>query len=480
MHIIMRFFMRRTLFLLCFLLPVIASAQVDFDRFFLDKTMRVDYYHLGTKGEERVTLDKVYQEGPWPGSAVNLVDTLNMGEFLVRVFDLQSGLLLYSRGFSTVFNEWQSTPEAGRGVWKTFHESVRFPFPRRTVQMTLSRRDRFLVFQEVFSTVIDPTDPTVVIAEQQHPEFEVYTLMDNGHVHKKVDILILGDGYAKDEIGKFKKDAKHFNDVMFSTTPFRERADDFNVRALCVVSPESGIDVPDRNVWKNTALGTMYNTFGSERYILTESNKELRDIAAAAPYDFICILVNDSRYGGGGIYQLYTTTYANERNPGQEWQRDYVYVHEFGHSFGGLGDEYYSSSVGYDDFYPAGVEPWEPNITRLMDAPDVKWRAHLTPGIDVPTDWGKKEYDGLRGEMMTLDRLADDYYQKRDPIMKRSSEILKNQELLGRIGAFEGAGYMSEGMYRPSLDCRMFSLSLVDFCGVCRAAIERQIDFYAR
>ncbi|MFZ1731829.1 MAG: M64 family metallopeptidase [Bacteroidota bacterium] len=471
--------MRFQLILFFILIPAFVQAQVDFDRFFFDKTMRADYYHVGTKGEERITLDKVFQEGPWPGSMVNLVDTLNMGEFLVRVYDLQSGMLLYSRGFSTVFNEWQTTGEAGKGVWKTFHESVRFPFPKRTVQMTLNRRNKYLVFEEVFSTVIDPTDPTVVIAEQQEPDFEVITLMENGDIHKKVDILILGDGYAKADIEKFKKDAKHFNEVMFATSPFKERSDDFNVRAVCAISPESGIDVPDRNVWKNTALGLMYNTFGSARYVLTEANRELRYIAAAAPYDFICILINDSRYGGGGIYQLYTTTYTNETHTGQEWQRDYVYVHEFGHAFGGLGDEYYSSSTGYDEFYPAGVEPWEPNVTRLMDAPDVKWRSRVTAGIAIPTEWGKKDYDALRDEMTKLDRLAEDYYQKRDPIMKKSEEILKNAELLGKIGAFEGAGYISEGMYRPSLDCRMFSLSLVDFCGVCRAAIERQIDFYA-
>lgn len=468
------------LFLFSILLPTFASAQVDFDRFFLDKTMRVDYHHVGTKGEERVTLDKVFQEGPWPGSTVNLVDTLNMGEFLVRVYDLQSGLLLYSRGYSTVFNEWQTTPEAGKGVWKTFHESVRFPFPRRSVQVTLSRRDKFLVFKEVFSAVVDPTDPTVVIAEQQYPDFEVHTLMDNGDIHKKVDILIVGDGYAKHEIEKFKKDAAHFNDVLFATTPFKERADDFNVRALCVVSPESGIDVPDRNVWKNTALGTMYNTFASERYVLTESNRELRDIVAAAPYDFICILLNDERYGGGGIYQLYTTTYANEKAPGQEWRRDYVYVHEFGHAFGGLGDEYYSSSTGYEDFYPAGVEPWEPNVTRLLQAPDVKWRTQVTPGIDIPTEWDKSIYDSVGKEIAKLDRKADDYFQKRTEIMKKSADVMKNPALLGKVGAFEGAGYSSEGLYRPSLDCRMFSLSLVDFCGVCRAAIERQIDFYSK
>ncbi len=473
--------MRIRHFLILLVLPLLtAQSQVDFNRFFYDKTMRVDYHHIGTKGEERITLDRVVQEGPWPGSMVNLVDTLNLGLYLLRVYDVKSGLLLYSRGYSTVFNEWQTTPEAGRGVWKTFHESVRFPFPKRSVQVTISRRDDFLVFQQKFSVVVDPDDPTVVIAEAQYPPFEVMDLMDNGDMHKKVDILILGDGYAADEMDKFVADATHFNNVMFETSPFKERKEDFNVRALKVVSPQSGIDVPDRNVWKNTALGSMYNTFGSPRYVLTEANRDLRDIAAAAPYDFLCILINDDRYGGGGIYQLYTTTYANEKNEGQAWQRDYVYVHEFGHSFGGLGDEYSSSSTGYDEFYPAGVEPWEPNVTRLMHAPHVKWQADVTPGIDIPTDWGKAEYDALRAELGTLDRLAEDYYEKRQPIFERMGEISKNPDLLGKVGAFEGAGYVSEGMYRPSLDCRMFSLSLTDFCPVCRAAIERQIDFYAK
>ena len=469
-----------TVLLLLIVAAMPAVAQVEFNRYFIDGTMRVDYNHVGTRGEERITLDKVYREGVWPGSTTNLVDTLNLGEFLVRAYDLQSGMLLYSRGFSSVFNEWQTTPEAGKGVWKTFHESVRLPFPKRTIQLTLSRRNKYLVFEEKFATVIDPNDPTVVSIERRHPAAEIVTLMDNGDVHKKVDILIIGDGYAAKDIEKFKADAKHFNDVMFDTPPFKERKKDFNVRALCAVSAESGIDIPDKNVWKNTALGTMYNTFGSERYVLTETNRELRDIASSAPYDFLCILLNDSRYGGGGIYQLYTTTYTVETNKSQEWQRDYVYVHEFGHSFGGLGDEYYSSSTGYEEFYPAGVEPWEPNITRLLDAPFVKWQAQVSKDVSIPTDWGKKEYDDLRAELMKLDRKAADYYEKREPIMKRTNAISSNPDFIGKVGAFEGAGYISEGMYRPSLDCRMFSLTLGPFCPVCSAAIERQIDFYAR
>jgi len=332
---------------------------------------------------------------------------------------------------------------------------------------------------EIFSSIVDPNDPSQVITEDRASEHEVMNLIESGAPHSKVDILILGDGYAVGEKAKFFEDAKHFNNVMFGTTPFKERKSDFNVRALYSASKESGIDVPDRNVWKSTALGTMYSTFGSARYVLTEANKEWRDIASAPPYDFITILINDSRYGGGGIYQHYTTTYTMEKNAEQAWQRDYVYVHEFGHSFGGLGDEYYTSSTGYTDFYPAGVEPWEPNVTRLLDKDNIKWKSFVSPGITIPTDWGKVEYDKLGADLGKLNRLADDYYKRREPIRTKQEAILSNAAFEGKVGAFEGAGYVSEGMYRPALDCRMFSLSLIDFDPVCRAAIERQIDFYS-
>jgi len=247
-----------------------------------------------------------------------------------------------------------------------------------------------------------------------------------------------------------------------------------------VPSEDSGIDIPDKNVWKRNALGTMYNTFGSARYVLTTHNRALRDIAAAAPYDFICILINDTRYGGGGIYNLYATTHTKEQVAGQEWQMDYVYVHEFGHSFGGLGDEYYSSSTAYNEFYPPGVEPWEPNVTALQDRGNVKWKSLLAPGVPVPTRWEKTAYDSIEALRGKLDRLAPDYYTKREPLHKASMEILKNSPPAGKVGAFEGAGYASTGLYRPAIDCRMFSLSTGDFDPVCSAAIERVIDCYTR
>jgi hypothetical protein len=295
-----------------------------------------------------------------------------------------------------------------------------------------------------------------------------------------VDILILGDGYRKEDMAKFRADAKHFNDVMFGTSPFKERKKDFNVWTVEVASQDSGIDKPDKNVWKNTPLGMMYNTFGSARYVLTTENRAMRDIAGAAPYDFLIVLVNDNRYGGGGIYNLYTTCYTISDTPGKEWQMDYVYVHEFGHSFGGLGDEYYSSQVSYNDFYQKGVEPWEPNLTALVDKDHLKWKSFVAEGTPLPTPWEKTAYDSLGRERAKLDRLAPDYYAKREPLYQAEMNILKTTAYAGKVGAFEGAGYVSKGIFRPASDCRMFSLSLGDFDPVCNAAIRRVIDFYAQ
>ena len=468
---------------LLFLFSLVICSQLGyaqpFKNFFIDKTLRVDCYHTGTKGTETFSLAGVLEEGPWPGSTVNLIDTLSLGEYQVRVYDDPTSTLIYSRGYSSMFNEWQSTDEALAGIYRTLHETIRMPYPKRKIQVTVSRRDKKMNLHEVFSTVIDPNSPTEVNREKRVPEFKVVPLWENGPPHEKVDILILGDGYRKEDMEKFRKDAKHFNDLMFSTSPFKERKNDFNVRTIEVVSQDSGIDKPDKNIWKNTALGTMYNTFGSARYVLTEEDRTLHDIASAAPYDFILILVNDNRYGGGGIYNLYNTCYTRSDAAGMEWQMDYVYVHEFGHSFGGLGDEYYSSQVSYNDFYQKGVEPWEPNLTALTDKKNLKWKTFVKEGTALPTAWDKSQYDSLERERGKLDRLAPDYYKKREPLYQAEQKILKDPSLKGVVGAFEGAGYVSEGIYRPSLDCRMFSLSLTDFDPVCTAAINRMIDFYS-
>ncbi len=470
----------KTLMTLCLcLIPIAVQAQGEFNRYFTEETVRMDYYHMGTKGEEKFSIDAFVFDGPWPGSRVNLIDTLSLGEFQFRVSDLATGKVLFTRGYSTMFNEWQTTDEAASGVWRTMSESLRFPNPKKAVQVTIARRDRNMVFHELFSCAVDPANPTLIRKEKRQG-YKSYALINNGSPATKVDIVILGDGYSKDDMEKYRADAKHLNDVMFSTEPFKSRKADFNVHVVEVESRDSGIDIPDKDIWKNNALGTTYGTFGLARYVLTEDNKAFRNAAASVPYDFICLLINDTRYGGGVIYNLYATTYTGEETESQKWQMDYVYVHEFGHSFGGLGDEYYSSTTAYNDFYPAGVEPWEPNVTALANQGGLKWAKFVTSGLAIPTHWEKSTYDSLEALRGKLNRLAPDYYEKREPLYRAAMDLLKKSENSGKVGAFEGSGYASKGLYRPSVDCRMFSLSLVAFDPVCNDAIQRVISFNSK
>jgi hypothetical protein len=472
--------MRRTFCVVVSLVVSLTSVNAQYEKFFGNKTLRVDYYHTGTKGQETFSLDELIEEGEWPGSKVNLVDTLNLGEFIARVFDVQTNSLIFSRGFSSIFNEWQTTEEALAGSYRTFSESVRLPYPRRKIQFTIARRDKRMEFHELWSITIDPNDPNQVNKAKTAHNLKVDRIMGDGKTGERVDIVIIGDGYARSDMEKFRRDAKRFNETMFNTQPFKKRKESFNVWAIEALSEDSGVDIPDKNVWKNNILGTRYSTFGSARYALTTYNKALRDIAALAPYDFICILINDTRYGGGGIYNLYATTYTNEQTKDQEWQMDYVYVHEFGHSFGGLGDEYYGSSTAYNDFYSPGIEPWEPNVTALVDKNNLKWKNFVEVGTLIPTPWGKAKYDSLEVERGKLDRLAPDYYTKREPIFKEQKEVLRDPKFIRKVGAYEGSGYAAKGLYRPALDCRMFSLSLNDFDPVCSAGIVRVIEFYSR
>ncbi len=263
------------------------------------------------------------------------------------------------------------------------------------------------------------------------------------------------------------------------TSPFKENAGKLNIRAIEVISEDSGIDEPRKNLWRNTALGTSYNSFDSPRYVLTYENRAIRDIAAAAPYDFIYIMTNAKRYGGGGIYQLYATGMTGVENPDFEWHLEYMITHEFGHSFAGLGDEYYSSSISYLDFYPSGVEPWEANVTALLDPATLKWKSFMDEKTSLPTGWSKAFHDSLEAVRRTWDRSKEGYYEKWAKLRAQQLQAMKATDFYGKVGAFEGAGYSANGLYRPAIDCRMFSLSLVPYDPVCSAAIEQMIKFYA-
>ncbi|HEX2121937.1 MAG TPA: M64 family metallopeptidase [Thermoanaerobaculia bacterium] len=353
--------MRLRLFLIV-CLAALPAAAAQFDELFTDKTMRVDYFHTSTpKGDEIVALDRVVSDGPWPGSRTRLVDTSNLGKYYFEVIDRDTNQVVFSRGFASVYGEWETTAEAKQRP-ATFHESLRFPWPKKAVQVVLKKRDAQNAFQQVWSTVVDSSSRFVNPADRG-PAGRVYALFENGPASQKVDLLIIGEGYTAAEMPKLRRDAERLSAKLFATEPFQSRRKDFNVRVLELPAAKSGVHRPRTRDDRRTATSVEYNIFDSERYILTLDNRAWRDAASAAPYDFIEILVNEKQYGGGGIFNDQATTSVDSGFA------EYVFVHEFGHHFAGLGDEYYTSPVSYETGGNEHPEPWEPNITANGERP---------------------------------------------------------------------------------------------------------------
>jgi hypothetical protein len=464
--------MRQLIIFSVLMWTALSAAQSSFDQWFEDKTLRVDYYHTGDSHEEQISLDALYEEGKWPGRVSGLVDSLNVGQYLAQVYDAESGKLIYSCSYSSVFGEWQTTTEAA-STRRTMQETVRIPYPHKPVKFELLKRDRSNRFLVLWTLDIDPSS-RFINREKKQFNFAPKKFIDNGGASKdKVDLVILGDGYTTEDLPKFRDDVAHYTEVLLGSAPFKDQKNDFNIWTVECISSDRGIDEPRKNHWAHTALGAQYNAFDLERYVLTFDNKSVRDIASLVPYDVIYILINSPRYGGGGIYNQFAICYTGAENDEPAWWSDYVFVHEFGHSFAALADEYYTSDVAYNDLYPLDVEPWEPNITTLQVNGKSKWQASLSLGIAVPTPWNKTVYDSLAG----LVRAAGNKSENSKKLLKQMEAILKNPDLEDKIGCFEGAGYASQGIYRPALNCRMFSKSLVDFCPACRQAISRMIDF---
>jgi hypothetical protein len=402
---------------------------------------------------------------------------LNLGKYLFEVRDRASNRMLYSRGFSTIYGEWETTDEA-KGVNRTFQESLRFPAPEKSVQVIVKKRDAENLFREVWRASVDPDD-MFVDRSKQFASVELIELEKHGDSSSKVDFLIMGDGYTAPEMDKFRKDARRLLDRLFATEPFKSRRSDFNVWGLCPSAPESGISRPSTGIHHASPLGASYDAFGSERYILTYDNWAVRYYAQFASYEFVEIITNSKTYGGGGIFNLYGTVAADSA------QAPYIFVHEFGHHFADLADEYYTSPVAYNP-PTQKVEPYEPNVTALLNPDQLKWKDLLTSGIEIPSQWNKQEFDKHARE-----------YQKRRENLRAEKRPEEEMEALfaelrewekkffaadkhdGQVGAFEGAMYQSAGYYRPELNCIMFTRS-AEFCAVCRASINRIIDFYSR
>lgn len=399
---------------------------------FLPRAMRIDLVHAGTADRETFVLDRVREEPFWGGPYGRLVDAPRYGQHEVRVTDPATGRLLYRAGFSSLFGEWQTTGEAEAGPARAFEEPVRIPWPRAPVDVVVATRGRDGQFRDAWQARLDPASPGID-RSRRFTGLPVDQVEVNAPPDRAVDVLVLGDGYTAAEAGKFHRDVRRFARVLLGTEPFASNRARISVRAVQAPSADPGPDEPRRGLFRDTGLSTTFNTFGSARYLTTAALRDLRDLAALAPYDTLVVLVNTSRYGGGGIYGLYAVF------PSDNEYDEYVLVHEFGHGFAGLGDEYYTSSVAYSDFYPRGVEPWEPNVTALLPGAPVKWGAQIPAGVPIPTP--------------------------EDPARFGAG-----------AGVFEGAGYAAKGLYRPAIDCKMFSKGKRGFCPVCRKAIEDMIE----
>ena len=341
----------------------------------------------------------------------------------------------------------------------------------------LKKRDAQNAFQQIWSTVIDPSSRFVNPSERAAAG-KVWTMFENGPASQKVDLLVIAEGYAANENDKMHKDIERLVGKLFATEPFKSRKKDFNVRVLELATAKSGVHRPRTGDNRRTPTNVEYNIFDSERYVLTLDNKALRDVASSAPYDFLEILVNEKQYGGGGIFMDQATASVDSGFS------EYVFVHEFGHHFAGLGDEYYTSDVAYETGV-AHPEPWEPNITANGEHP--KWMEMVSSGTPLPTPWEKEAYEAHSREYQAERRKlreANVPETKMDELFRRQLEwdtkFLGSQKYAGKAGAFEGASYEAKGLYRPEVDCIMFTRDEVGFCDVCSRAIERMIDMYSK
>ena len=469
------------------------AAGADFSRSFENATLRVDYYRSGDATREVVTIDRLYRQGTWAGSQTLLIDPFRYGGSTVEMRDEATGELLYAQGYDSYFGEYRTTGPADNGVHRTFHETVLLPYPRRKVVVSIAARRRDGTVLQLAETVIDPAS-TAISDEPPARGVVIVEAHVGAALEKALDIAILGEGYTGEEIDTFRADLERTAGVLLGFEPFASNRDHINIRGVLLPSAESGCDEPGRGSFRDTSLGASFGSLGSERYLLTEDNRRLRDIAANVPYDALIIMVNHDRYGGGGIYRLFCTFTAHSA-----WA-DYLLLHEFGHSFAGLADEYYSSSVAYNDFYPRGREPEEPNITALLDPESLKWKDLVTPGTELPTPWEKTAYDAAdslyQAERARLNEAIAEAARSGAPEAdvlelrqkeelhaaahaRWAQEFLEHSASAGRVGAFEGAGYSSVGLYRPQLDCLMFSRRTQPYCAVCTRAVEAMIRRYS-
>lgn len=480
-----------TLLPLLLILSSSTFGQVAFEQYFEDKTLRIDYHYIGDASTTKINLNEVFSYGTWAGSKSNLIDQFHFGQSQFKIIDLQSNQLIYTQGFDTYFNEYQTTDKAIAGEIKSFEQSALIPRPKSPFQFIIEKRDALNQLHEIFSIIIDPQKEAKIL-ELSDSTIEVFTILENGKPENKIDLVIIGDGYTAEEAGKFESDLKRLTRYFFSVEPFKSHQNKFNIRGVMKPSEDSGINNPRGNEFKNTSLSTSFNALDVDRYLMTENITAVQNIAAYVPHDAILIMANTDKYGGGGIYNYYCTFSADDIDAG------FLMLHEFGHSFFGLGDEYYVSESAYNDFYPEGHEPLAANITADTNSASVKWKHLFSENIEIPTPWEKDIYDAqqlnwqkeskiLSEEIAalkenkvseaTIKEKKNIYYLKEQAHKSRIQEILTHSKFSNQVGLFEGAGYTSKGLFRPAITCIMFTQEQ-HFCSVCEEAIIKMMEWY--
>ena len=410
------------------------SAQ-SFNDYFFDKTLRIDYLFTGNAQKQEIVLDGLSSLPGWAGRQHRLAELPLEGNGKITVKEKLTGKVIYRTSFSSLFQEWIGEEEAQKTT-RGYENTFLVPFPRHnviiTAELTNSRRE----VCATFTHEVNPEDILIQELGSKHVTPHKY-LVKSGDSKECIDVAIMAEGYTMEEMNLFYSDAEKACKALFDHTPFKEKKNKFNIVAVASPSKESGVSIPREKIWKETAVSSHFDTFYSDRYLTTRSVKKIHNWLAGIPYEHIIILANTDTYGGGGIYNSYTLTTAHHP------MFEPVVVHEFGHSFGGLADEYaYSSEPS--SLFPNDVEPWEPNITTLVDF-DKKWKDMLPAGTPIPT--------------------------------KPETDVKK---IYTQVGVYEGAGYSLKGIYRPATECRMKINEAPVFCPVCQRSLERMIDFYTK
>jgi hypothetical protein len=432
------------------------------------QTMRFDYYHIGNATTEHFTFDEAVNDGPWAGNQSNNIDDLRLGKYFFEVQD-NEGKVLYSQGYASIYGEWETIPEA-KEQWGSFHESLRFPWPQNDVKIVIYKRNDKNEFDVCWEYALSLKHHRVnhAYAPACNETFPIYI---SGAPEECIDIVVLGDGYTTNEKEKFLSDANYFAKVMSESNVFQNLKYKFNVRAVFTPSPTSGCNHPHQDLYKGSALGVTYGAFDSERYALTYENKVVRNVASAVPYEFTAILMNDTTYGGGGIYNLYITAAASNDF------KEYLFVHEFGHHFADLADEYYTSATSYE-MGSTLIEPWELNVTIQTERDKIKWGDLIEAETPVPTPWNKAVFDE---HSMGIQKIRVELRQNKAPEAEMTKlfrdqqrfedSLFQTMDYFGKVGLFEGAQYHALGVYRSSHNCTMFTRTL-EFCPACVRAFD--------